>query len=146
MFQRILVAVDEDAARERVLHAVSSVAHHEGARVTLAHASKISSVAAFPYVSKDLMETVLTEDAAHSQRVLDEAAAELRDKLPEGVGVNTVTLQGDPALQLLNYAQKNDYQLIVIGSRGLDGVKGILLGSVSNKVSQAAHCPVLIVH
>lgn len=146
MFQRILVAVDEDAARERVLKAVQSVAHQEGALVTLAHVSKIGTMIAYPYISRDMIETVLAEDAANSQRVLDKAADEMKKGLSEGVKVNTVCLQGEPALQLLNYAEKNDYQLIVIGSRGLEGVKGLLLGSVSHKVSQAAHCPVLIVH
>lgn len=146
MFQRILVAVDEDAARERVLKAVQSVATQEGVLITLAHVSKISSMIAYPYVSRDLIENVLNEDAANNQRVLDKAAEELIEGLAAGVQVDTVRLQGDPALQLLGHAEKNDYQLIVIGSRGLEGVKGLLLGSVSHKVSQAAHCPVLIVH
>lgn len=146
MFHRILVAVDEDAARERVLEAVQSVSHQEGTLVTLAHVSKIGTMIAYPYISRDMIESVLAEDAANSQRVLDQAVDELKNGLSAGIAVTTVCLQGEPALQILNYAEKNDYQLVVIGSRGLEGVKGLLLGSVSHKVSQAAHCPVLIVH
>src|SRR5690625_1295000 len=117
MFQRILVAVDEDAARERVLKAVQSVATQEGVLITLAHVSKISSMIAYPYVSRDLIENVLNEDAANNQRVLDKAAEELKEGLAAGVQVATVRLQGDRAWHLLGHAEKNNYQLIVIGDR-----------------------------
>ncbi len=146
MFKRILVAIDEDAARERVLKAVQGLAHDEGTVVTLAHASKLSNMVAYPYVSREFVENVLEQDANNSKRILNEAMAELAEKLDEKVTLDTVYLQGEPANKLLNHASKHGYDLIVIGSRGLEGVKGLLLGSVSHKVSQAAHCPVLIVH
>ncbi|QIZ10996.1 universal stress protein [Priestia megaterium] len=40
---------------------------------------------------------------------------------------------------------EENYQLIIMGSRGLGNIKGLLLGSVSQKVSQLSHCPVLII-
>jgi nucleotide-binding universal stress UspA family protein len=52
--------------------------------------------------------------------------------------------EGDAAQFLL--AQSETAQLLVIGSRGLGEVAGLLLGSVSARCAEQAHCPVLIIH
>lgn len=52
---------------------------------------------------------------------------------------------GDPAEEITDLARFEDYDLIVVGSRGLGPVKEILLGSVSNRVLHTAPCPVLVV-
>lgn len=46
---------------------------------------------------------------------------------------------------ILSYAESNDIDIIVVGSRGLGGFKKLLLGSVASALSQYAKCPVLIV-
>ena len=63
----------------------------------------------------------------------------------EGIDVNTQLVFGDPAFQIVRKAKEGNYQLIIMGSRGLGGIKGLMLGSVSQKVSQLSHCPVLII-
>lgn len=50
--------------------------------------------------------------------------------------VHRVILEGDPADKITEYARHNDIDWIFMGNRGLGGVKGILMGSVSNKVCQ----------
>jgi nucleotide-binding universal stress UspA family protein len=72
---------------------------------------------------------------------VDEAAAAAR---MDGVQASTHTVTGDPADALLDVAKKLDASLIVVGSRGMHGMKRVL-GSVPNKVSHSAHCSVLIV-
>ena len=62
-----------------------------------------------------------------------------------GLEVEKVTLQGDIAKSIIEYAGEHDIDLIVMGTRGLGNVKGMLLGSVSNKVIHQTHCPVTIV-
>lgn len=62
-----------------------------------------------------------------------------------GVKYKSVILHGDPGQTLVSYAAENDFDLIVIGSRGLGTIKEMVLGSVSNKVVKKAECPVLIV-
>ncbi|TRM11773.1 universal stress protein [Lentibacillus cibarius] len=47
--------------------------------------------------------------------------------------------------KICTYAEEHDLNLIIIGSRGLGGVKRLLLGSVSTRVVQHAHCPVLVI-
>ena len=52
---------------------------------------------------------------------------------------------GDPADMIVRFATEKGYDLIVLGPRGKGGVKGLLLGSVTNKVMQLSNIPVLLV-
>ncbi|MDM5317050.1 universal stress protein [Fictibacillus sp. b24] len=54
-------------------------------------------------------------------------------------------IEGHPGNVLTHYASLNGIDLIVIGSRGLSGVKELFLGSVSHYVVQKAECPVLVI-
>lgn len=62
-----------------------------------------------------------------------------------GIKVKSAVLIGNPAEEICAFAAKGKYDLIVMGSRGLNEMKGLLLGSVSHRVLHLAHCPVLIV-
>lgn len=59
--------------------------------------------------------------------------------------LRTRVLSGHPAQTIVRAAQREGVDLLVIGSRGLTGVKAVALGSVSHAVAQLATCPVLIV-
>ena len=63
----------------------------------------------------------------------------------EGIEIETHYVMGEPAIQIVKKAEEGNYQLIIMGSRGLGNIKGLMLGSVSQKVSQLSHCPVLII-
>jgi nucleotide-binding universal stress UspA family protein len=54
--------------------------------------------------------------------------------------VHTVVDQGDPAERIIEYGKKGDFDLIVIGSRGLGALRDLVLGSVSHKVCHLAKC------
>ena len=59
--------------------------------------------------------------------------------------VETFARQGDAADAILDVAEEQRVDLIVVGNRGMTGAKRFLLGSVPNKVSHHAPCSVLIV-
>jgi nucleotide-binding universal stress UspA family protein len=61
------------------------------------------------------------------------------------VAYDTKILHGDPGPAIVEFANKNKFDVIVIGSRGLNGLQEFVLGSVSHKVAKRANCPVLIV-
>jgi nucleotide-binding universal stress UspA family protein len=66
----------------------------------------------------------------------------------ENAGVTKVTglvEDGDPAHRIVEVAKREGVDLIVMGRRGLGDLKGLLLGSVTHKVAQAAHCACLTV-
>ncbi|MCW2985494.1 MAG: universal stress protein [Conexibacter sp.] len=72
-----------------------------------------------------------------------QSATELADE--KGVAVRTFARQGDPADAILDVAEEEHADLIVVGNKGMTGAKRFLLGSVPNKVSHHAPCSVLIV-
>ncbi len=59
--------------------------------------------------------------------------------------VETFARQGDPADAIIDVAEEQGSDLIIVGNRGMTGAKRFLLGSVPNKVSHHAPCSVLIV-
>jgi nucleotide-binding universal stress UspA family protein len=71
------------------------------------------------------------------------AAAEVAEEL--GVKVEFFARQGDPADAILDVAEEQGADLIVVGNKGMTGAKRFLLGSVPNKVSHHAPCSVLII-
>ena len=62
-----------------------------------------------------------------------------------GVKVRTFARQGEAADAILDVAEEEDADLIIVGNKGMTGAKRFLLGSVPNKVSHHAPCSVLIV-
>ena len=66
-------------------------------------------------------------------------------KIQETLKVSKELVEGRSAEKIIETAKKGMVDLIVIGSRGLSGFKEIFLGSVSVRVADKSHCPVLIV-
>ncbi|BCK56077.1 hypothetical protein NWFMUON74_38490 [Nocardia wallacei] len=74
---------------------------------------------------------------------LAERLAGWQEKYPQ-VPVRRQVAPAEPKADLLRWS--NSAQLLVVGSRGRGGVRGLLLGSTSNFLVQHAHCPVMVVH
>lgn len=79
-------------------------------------------------------------DAAH--QTLSAALADASMNT-EGINITPVVAEGPPARVLINAA--TDADLLVVGSRGHGGFRGLMLGSVSQQCAQGATCPVVIV-
>lgn len=63
----------------------------------------------------------------------------------EGVTVKTAKIPGTPFYEIIQYAKRENCDLIVLGSHGHGPLKHMLLGSVAEKVVRKAKCPVLVV-
>ncbi len=59
--------------------------------------------------------------------------------------VSAAMLQGSPSSRILEFAREGGHDAIVVGTRGRNGLKELLLGSVAEHVLRRAHCPVLAV-
>ena len=76
----------------------------------------------------------------YGQKVLSDAAA-----LLPSIAVTIFLKTGSPAEIITEFSNSNGYDLIVIGSRGLGFIKGVVMGSVSFHVVRNATCPIMIV-
>jgi nucleotide-binding universal stress UspA family protein len=99
-------------------------------------------------------DRILIEGARRSiQRELEQnwnrfVPEKVKSLSAEKIGVSTDIRTGDAAEQIVKFAKENQVDLIVMGSRRLEGVSKIVvvLGSVARKVSERAFCPVMLVH
>ena len=78
------------------------------------------------------------------QNILTEAEAKVRREHPD-LKVLTKMEEGRPSATIVDFAEKNDVDLIVIGSRGIGGITGWILGSTSRNVVQSCTKPILVV-
>ena len=137
-FRHVVVAIDGSEHSDRALECARSLAARFGSTLRLVHA--------FPHTS-DLLgyedyEGLIARREMAGQAVLDRARARLDGS---GAEIHEELLEGPAAEAILSVAEARHADLIVMGSRGLGGLRGLLLGSVSHKVLQSAHCPVLVV-
>lgn len=143
MFDKIMVAIDKAEITTKLLDATIEIAPNKQTQVTLVNVIQEYVPNGMTYVPENFLEELLNEMEKASLEQLHQAKSKLKSA---GINPETVHLKGDPGYEILNYARETEQQLIIIGSRGLRGVKGMMLGSVSHKVSQLSSCPVLIVH
>lgn len=136
----ILVATDFSSPSELALAWGAQVARSHGARLLLAH------VLTPPMPVADFAAPPLTLD-----QELRAAARERLDEIlagPElaGIEAEAVLLDGMPAPAVLAAAEEHHAHLLVVGTRGLAGVRHLLLGSTAERIVQGATAPVLSVH
>lgn len=141
MFSKILVAVDGSEYADKALQQALDIALKYHSKLTLVH------VVAKKVYAYGLPEgpVVLTspEDLEKEGEKILRKSLETAKRL--GVSADTKLIRGNPAEEILRLVDSEKFDLIVMGSRGLSGVSAFLLGSVSDKVSHHAKCPVLII-
>ncbi len=138
-FTNILVAYDGSEHSRKALDVAVKVAQCSSCKLKVLYAfDKV------PLVLGDDETARFIERAMNKGReTLAEADSHLHDS---GLEFSTDTVEGPAAEAILRVAQMEGCDLIVIGSRGLGMVQGLLLGSVSYRVLHHATMPVLIVH
>ena len=145
MFQSILVGTDgSDTAAIAVRHAIG-LALDLHARLQIVSAYEPTAderlLLERTQVPPDVEWTV--NPRSDVLELLDHASSEARRAGVELV--ETFARQGDAADAILDVAEEQGADLIVVGNKGMTGAKRFLLGSVPNKVSHHAPCSVLIV-
>jgi nucleotide-binding universal stress UspA family protein len=93
-----------------------------------------------PYL-ETLLAHVRPEEASWADRVIQEALDRVRQPGVEAAGVIRT---GDPAHEIINAGRELQADLVVVGSQGLSGIEGFLLGSVARNVAKHAGRPVLV--
>jgi nucleotide-binding universal stress UspA family protein len=94
------------------------------------------------YMGEPYLSSAIAKRAEEADAILQSASHALGETSGE---IHADALEGAPAETILEVAKNRGVDLIVMGSRGLGRLTGVLLGSQSQKVVQHATCPVLIV-
>lgn len=138
--QSIIVGTDGSPSAEVAVRRAIEVAKGSGAVVHL--------VTAFPDVPsyRERIASSAKRDPINLREVAESVLARAAGELTsQGVDVETSAREGDAANVILDVAQEQNADLIVVGARGLTGFERFLLGSVSSKLSHHAPCSVMIV-
>ncbi|AGL01533.1 universal stress protein [Desulfoscipio gibsoniae] len=144
MYKKILVPLDgSHPSMTAAEHAIQIAASFD-AQVTFLHVAPNL----IHYVTDPRLHAVFDynqlkqEFTAQGETILEDARKEFEK---HGVNIDKKLLWGHPSQEIIEECKEGQYDLLVMGSRGLGDIKGYLMGSVSNRVTRHAPCPVLIV-
>lgn len=146
--QRIVVALDESAQAEEVLEHARRLPLGADTELVLCHVvrpfSTYSSVAAeYSPGWEQMVVDVIDAQKEQGQALLQAAEQKLS---AEGRTVSSHLALGDPASEILALAEERQADLVVAGSRGHSRIEKLLLGSVADRLLNAAQCSLLLVH
>jgi nucleotide-binding universal stress UspA family protein len=146
--KKILMAIDRSGYKERIITFTISLAKPLGAEIIAIHVIDKSTIvpatdAYGNYMGGDQIQATEEELRKQADEILSEAEVS-GDK--EEVKVDkAIIVASSCAAAIIDYAKKNNVDLIVVGTKGMTGLKHFLLGSVANNIISHAHCPVLAV-
>lgn len=145
MVSRILIATDGSKYSEQAVDYGIGLAKRLGCGVIALYVVSLKSLELFALGHHDDIggyERANRELAAEGNRALAYAALKGEESQ---VKVATVMKRGYPADEIIETAQSEGAELIVVGSLGRTGLEHLLIGSVSEAVVKKAPCPVLVV-
>lgn len=135
IIHRIFVAVDGSGTSSNAAEMAIELSEKFGADLIALH-----------IVPPDLRFNKEIFDLAkqNGQKIVDEVKQGASAK---GLGIQTEVISDVISITkvIVEYAEKNDVNLIVLGTRGISGIKKLLLGSTSSGVVTYSHCPVMVV-
>lgn len=141
-YKKILVPID---GSKNSLHALShavAIASSFEAEISILYISVLSQQ--LPLYEQVQGSKIPAKASSDPKNFADTIIAEALKQVPEGIRVQTHNEIGEPRIAITEFAEQNGYELIVIGSRGLGTISGLLLGSVSSYVVRNAKCSVLV--
>ena len=136
MFEKIVLAVDGSEPSNRAVAVAEDIAGKLGAEVIVVHVKEreTTRAGAFPL-----------ETSEEASEIVDQAVRHLKDAGVSARGELFSSIYGRAARVILEATDEQGAGLLVMGSRGLSDLAGLVLGSVTHKVLHLAHCPVLVV-
>lgn len=137
MITNILIPVDGSDCSDRAVTQAIDFAKVFNAKLNFLYVANINQLA----INASLTHAII-EAARKAGNIILARADELT---PKEIEREIFLETGSPAAVILNLEEQLNIDLIVMGSRGLGIVKGVLLGSVSQYITERAKCPVMVV-
>ncbi|MBI5458569.1 universal stress protein [Methanobacterium sp.] len=148
MYQKILLPTDGSKFAENAAQHAIWIASRSGAEIIVLNVIETSSLVGLP--AEDLIvriKEMLKEEGRRSLERISEMVTESeKESKIEDIKITLKTEEGSPADAILKTVEKEDVDLVVMGTSGKHGLDRFLLGSVTEKVVRSAKCPVLAVH
>jgi nucleotide-binding universal stress UspA family protein len=153
MMKKILVPTDGSEMADKALNLALDLASKYKAEVEILHVIPPVYMPITPYpvmmgespvLPPEWLNNYYKEAQVESRKMLTEAM-KLAQSKAEDVKLIPKLSEGRPSDMIVAEAEDEDFDLIVMGSRGLGGIKEYILGSVSNQVVHEAKSPVLVV-
>lgn len=143
MFQHILLPTDGSAISEAAVRAGLHFARECGARVTGMHVVQPFHILTYRAdMIEDTREQYEKDSELHAAKVLGTVEQQAREL---GVACDTVVVRADDVFQaIIETAMARQCDLIAMASHGRKGLRGMLLGSETQKVLTHSHVPVLV--
>ena len=138
MFEKILVALDGSENSRKALETAVRIAQEFDGKLTLIHVYSIGGLADSPKPLHGFIEAIRKVGAG----ILEEEEKKVKVK---GVQVETLLREGHVVEEIVKACREGEFDLVVIGARGLSKMKAMVLGSVSDGVTRHAYCAVLVV-
>lgn len=136
--RKILCTTDFSEISGKALNAAKELAVKLSSQLEIVHV--------FPNFIFGQMKALKDRDG-----LLKELYNESKDTLEKFLHASGLTVagtmeEGEPDRRIVSFAKEKDFDLIVIGARGLGRIEGMLIGSVTDAVLKSAPCPVLVIH
>ncbi len=140
----ILVATDFSEPAARAIETAVEFAKKFGAKLIVLHAYKVEIPMASPMVAGGyvLPDGFFEQLGQHARAEVEEAARAIQAQGVEAVGI---AVEQSPAAAIVDEAKEQGADLIIMGTRGLTGIKHVALGSVAERVVRTAPCAVLTI-
>ena len=154
LFEKILVPVDGSEHSIRALEKATQIAKKFGGKITLIHAYSVTvqpiivpepaalSSSGIPYLTAAEISRVSEAARDFGNRILKDGEEKVK---AEKVEVEKVLIEGHAVQEIVRAAKEGNFDLIVIGARGISHIREMFLGSVTDGVIHHATCPVLVV-
>ncbi len=141
---KILLAADGSEEATLAARTATDIAEKTGSELHVVLVGlSVSYVGMGPVEIADIPAPSQEELTEEAQRLLDTQAKQI--EAAGGIVTQAHLRVGRPDEEIVALAEELGAGLIVIGSRGLGGIRRALMGSVSDSVVRHAHCPVLVV-
>ena len=141
VFSKILVPFDGSSYSMKAFRAALGVAKKHKSKVFVLSCLEKDNLGAW-YIDKRINKQIISDAKKYAKSFLIklEKTAE-ESQIPISINVQETK---SIAKEIIDFAESNKINLIIMGSHGQTGFNRLVLGSVSNKVSQLSKCPVLI--
>jgi nucleotide-binding universal stress UspA family protein len=142
MFKKIVVAYDGSENSSKALDRAIELAKCNNAELHVVGVVRIFEFGAIDYISPEEIEEYEKQEISKEEKYLKEAIQKVSQA---GLNGTYKVMEGDPAEEIMTYADEIGSDLIVVGRRGVGGFKRLLIGSKSSNIVKYANQSVLVV-